>query len=112
MTLTSFKVEFNHSLRGIIFCLIILKGISIPSNSPIAFDRLINFCCFESSCIDSSCSISTTDYPCKKDVKQHHHWMFLGIIERYDTVYKIHECSQCKEAIWDKVDFNYIIKKS
>jgi len=45
------------------------------------------------------------DYPCKIDYRKSHYWVLLGVIERKDIVYKVFECTICKEAIWDKVNF-------
>ena len=47
------------------------------------------------------------DYPCKRDSHKHHYWVLLGVIENNNIVYKIFECSQCKEAVWDEVNFIY-----
>lgn len=47
------------------------------------------------------------DYPCKKDVGSRHYWVHLGVVEKNGKIYKIIECSQCREAIWDEVNLIY-----
>lgn len=47
------------------------------------------------------------EYPCKRDSHKHHCWVFMGVIDKNDVVYKIYECSQCKEAVWDTLNFKY-----
>ena len=46
-------------------------------------------------------------YPCKKDAFKHHLWVLLGVVPWKDKVYKIWECTQCKEAVWEEVNFSY-----
>ena len=48
------------------------------------------------------------DSMCQKDSKNNHRWEYLGIVPYNNKIYKIFECSQCKEAMWNKVNFAYL----
>jgi hypothetical protein len=47
---------------------------------------------------------------CEKDAYKNHCWVFLGIVPYKNKIYKIFECSQCEEAIWNEVNFEYKAK--
>ena len=51
--------------------------------------------------------MSIPNYPCEKDALKVHCWKLLGVIPFDMKVFKIWECQQCKEAVWEEVEFIY-----